>query len=71
MNSFIEDYLNSPSAAIASATESSRNLSWASEIDDNMIYDALASGEFRLYEAMIFASSADDLRSRDVIRPVA
>ena len=71
MNSFIEDYLTSPTSAIASAQELSRNLSWADEIDDDMIYDALASGQFRLYEAMIFSSSADDLRSRNAIRPVA
>lgn len=71
MNSFIEDYLNSPSAAIASAAERSRNLFWTSDIDDDMVYDALASGEFRLYEAMILSSAADGLRSRDAVRPVA
>ena len=71
MNSFIEDYLQSPSAAIASAQERSRSLSWASDIDDDMIYDALASGQFKLYETVIFSPSADDLRSRETVRPVA
>lgn len=71
MNSFIEDYLQSPASAIASAQERSRNLSWTSGIDDEMIYDALASGEFRLYETMIFSPSPDDNHSREAVRPVA
>ncbi len=71
MNSFIEDYLNNPTTAIASAQERSQNLSWVSEIDDDMIYDALASGQFRLYEAMIFSTATDDLHSYNTIRPVA
>ncbi len=71
MNSFIEDYLNNPTAAVASAQERSNTLSWASEIDDDMIYDALAFGQFRLYEAMIFSSAADDLRNFTAVRPVA
>ena len=53
MTTFIEDYLENPSSAFASAFERSHNLSWASEIDEDMIYDELSSGQFRLYEAMI------------------
>lgn len=54
MNSFIDDYLQSPATAIASAQERCRNLTWASDIDDNMIYDVLASGEFRLLQSIMF-----------------
>lgn len=71
MNSFIEDYLQNPTSATASAQERSKGLSWASDIDDEMIYETLASGHFRLYEAIIFSASADDLLTRDSIRPVA
>lgn len=71
MNSFIEDYLQSPSSAIASARERSKCLSWASDVDEEMIYDTLSSGQFRLYEAIIFSLPADDLLKRDSIRPVA
>ena len=71
MNSFIEDYLQSPSSAIASARESSKCLSWASDVDEEMIYDTLSSGQFRLYESIIFSLPADDLLKRDSIRPVA
>ena len=71
MNSFIEDYLQSPTSAIASARERSKDLSWASDIDEEMIYETLSSGQFRLYEAIIFSTYADDLLKRDSIRPVA
>lgn len=71
MNSFIEDYLQSPASAIASARERSKDLSWASDIDEEMVYETLSSGQFRLYEAIIFRTSADDLLKRDFIRPVA
>ena len=36
MNSFIEDYLQSPTSAIASARERSKDLSWASDIDEEI-----------------------------------
>lgn len=71
MNSFIEDYLQSPTSAIASARERSKDLSWASDIDEEMVYETLSSGQFRLYEAIIFSTYADDLLKRDSIRPVA
>ena len=71
MNSFIEDYLQSPASAIASARERSKDLSWASDIDEEMVYETLSSGQFRLYEAIIFSTSADDLLKRDFIRPAA
>ena len=71
MNAFIEDYLQSPASAIAAAQQLSQNLSWASDIDDNMVYETLASGEFRLYEEIIFSMSAEDLRKHEFIRPVA
>lgn len=71
MNAFIEDYLQCPTSAIAAAQQLSQNLAWASDIDEDMIYETLASGEFRLYEEMIFSMSADDLRKHEFIRPVA
>ena len=71
MNSFIEDYLQSPTSAIASARERSKDLSWASDIDEEMVYETLSSGQFRLYEAIIFSLPADDLLKRESIRPVA
>lgn len=54
MNAFIEDYLQCPASAIATAQQLSQNLAWASDIDDNMIYDVLASGEFRLLQSIMF-----------------
>ena len=53
MNSFIEDYLDDPTSAIASAVNRSNDLSWTNEVDENQVYDALASGQFRLYVTMI------------------
>lgn len=53
MNSFIEDYLSDPASAVASAVKRSNDLSWANEIDDSIVYDALSSGQFRLYETIV------------------
>ena len=53
MNSFIEDYINGPTAAIASARERSQNLAGATDIDEDMIYDTLGSGQFKLLQSII------------------
>lgn len=71
MNSFIEDYLSSPISAVSSAQKRAQELLWISDVDDEMIYEALASGQFRLYEAIVFCSSADDQPERFSVRPVA
>ena len=71
MTTFIEDYLNDPSQAISSARTRLPETNWYDTIDDESIYSQLASGEFRLYEEMIFSMSADDLRKHEFIRPVA
>ena len=71
MRNFIEDYLNSPTDAIASASEVSAILEWAGNIDEEHIYEQISSPEFRLYEEMIFCSCADDLHTAEPFRPVA
>ena len=51
MCTFIEDYLNSPSAAIAKAmNEQKKRLA---DVDDELIYSQIASPEFRLYEEIV------------------
>ena len=54
MCTFIEDYLNSPSAAIARAMNEQKNR--FNDIDEEQIYQQLASPEFRLYEEIIFSN---------------
>ena len=54
MKAFIEDYLHCPTSAITTAQQLSQNLAWASDIDEDMIYDTLASGEFRLLQSIMF-----------------
>ena len=56
MNSFIADYLQDPSLAVAAAQASCRQTMWLDNIDEEEIYRQLASGEFRLYEEMVAAS---------------
>lgn len=71
MNGFIEDYLNDPTTAIASAIRCSNDLSWADEVDENQVYEALASGQFHLYESIIFSPDTEDFLARNPVRPVA
>ncbi len=63
MRTFIEDYLLNPTQAIANARQSAQT----DNIDEDMIYAQIASGEFRLYEAMIFTPSEDELPARAVL----
>ena len=53
MKSFIELYLENPTMAIAEAKQSVEEESWFETVDDNAIYEQLASPEFRLYEQII------------------
>lgn len=53
MNSFIADYLQDPSLAVAAAQASCRQTMWLDNIDEEEIYRQLASGEFRLYEEIV------------------
>lgn len=60
MRNFIEDYLNNPASAIASVCNSANDKEWCNDIDEELVYRQLSSGEFRLYEEMIFCSPAED-----------
>ena len=61
MKSFIEDYLLDPTQAIADACQSVQTDSWSDNIDEDMIYSQIASPEFRLYEAIVFAQPEDEI----------
>mgnify|MGYP007057703901 CR=1 FL=1 len=56
MRTFIEDYLQDPSQAIENARQSASG-SWYDNVDEEMIWQQLASSEFKLYEEIIFGSS--------------
>ena len=55
MKSFIEDYLQDPGQAIADAVSASKSLGWSDNIDEDLIYAQIASGEFRLYEDIVIS----------------
>lgn len=55
MGTFIEDYLQNPSHAILTAKSQLDQTNMNNQIDDDTIYSQIASGEFRLYEEMIFS----------------
>ena len=52
MRAFIEDYLLDPSQAIANAAAS---IVISDSIDEDSIYEQLASPEFKLYQEVIFS----------------
>ena len=52
MKTFIEDYLQNPSQAIAEAQKLASAATWADNIDDEMVYAQIASPEFALYQEM-------------------
>ena len=60
MRSFIEAYLLDPTQAIADACQIVQTDSWSDNIGEDMIYAQIASPEFRLYEAMVFAQPEEE-----------
>ena len=50
MKTFIEEYLQNPSQAIANAQKLSSAASWSDNIDEELIYSQIASPEFLLYQ---------------------
>lgn len=59
MRNFIEDYLVNPSLAIEAAQKAP--MSWAENLDEEMIFRQLASPEFSLYEEIVMTPSSEDL----------
>lgn len=55
MRDFIEDYLIDPSGAISAAVNESSFADFGKDFDEESIYEQLSSGEFRLYEEMLFS----------------
>ena len=53
MCTFIEDYLENPSEAIASAVINAGTILWADSIDEDQIYQQIGTGSFRLYEELL------------------
>ena len=66
MGTFIEEYLHDPSRAISSALQQLNKTNRFEQVDEDLIYSQLATGEFRLYEAMILNQPSDEsLRSEN------
>ena len=55
MGTFIEEYLQDPSMAISSALEQLAKTNRFEQVGDDSIYEELATGEFKLYEEIIFS----------------
>jgi hypothetical protein len=60
MANFIEDYLHNPALAISSAQTVLESTDRFDAIDEDDIYTQISSGEFRLYEEIIFSNSAGE-----------
>ena len=59
MNTFIEDYLQNPTSAVAKAKEAVTG-NWFDCIDEDVIYAQISSPEFRLYQEMVFCPSEEE-----------
>ena len=55
MGTFIEDYLQNPTEAISSALDRLNKTIKFEQIDDDIIYAQLNTGQFRLYEEMVLS----------------
>ena len=72
MSTFIEDYIDNPTLAIASLRmESVSGNDWCDQIDEDLIYSQLASGEFHLYQEIVLSNSIVDAPHRGVYSTVA
>mgnify|MGYP003290604583 FL=1 len=64
MGTFIEEYLQDPSMAISSALEKLTETNRFEQVDDDAIYNELATGEFRLYEEIILSQLSEESPSQ-------
>ena len=64
MGTFIEEYLQDPSRAISSALEQLTKTNKFDQVDDESIYQELATGEFRLYEEIILSTLSEESPSQ-------
>ena len=55
MGTFIEDYLQNPAEAISSALDRLNKTDKFEQIDDDIIYAQIGTGQFRLYEEMVLS----------------
>ena len=60
MRNFIEDYLNDPSGAVSAAVNESSFLNFGKDFDEDSIYEQISSGEFRLYEEILFSGTSEN-----------
>ncbi len=61
MRTFISDYLQDPSRAVADAHLNVYNKFWFDDFSEDRIYAELSSPEFRLYEEMILCEDEEPL----------
>ena len=64
MGTFIEEYLQDPSRAISSALKQLTETNRFEQVDDELIYQELATGEFRLYEEIILSQLSEESPSQ-------
>ena len=64
MGTFIEEYLKDPTLAISSALEQLTETNRFEQVDDDAIYNELATGEFRLYEEIILSQLSEESPSQ-------
>lgn len=60
MRNFIEDYLNDPSGAVSAAVNESSQMNFGKDFDEDSIYEQISSGEFRLYEEILFSGTTEN-----------
>lgn len=60
MRNFIEDYLNDPSGAVSAAVNESSFVNFGKDFDEDLIYEQISSGEFRLYEEILFSGTTEN-----------
>lgn len=60
MCSFVEDYPGNKAQALVTLKSMADSMQWCDNVDDDLIFSQLDSGEFRLYMEMVFCDAAED-----------
>ena len=66
MSNFVEEYPGNKAQVLASAIREAGERTWWNEIDDDLIYNQIASPEFKLYEEVIFSEAVNESRRSGV-----
>lgn len=71
MSKFINDYPDNKTIVLAATKQRADQMHWSDAVDDEMVYRQIASGEFQLYQEIIFCTAVEESPRASISTAVA